>query len=115
MAIANIAERRERAEHVPAILLSAIIGLDAPQRDQYPSFDAKFPFHSVEGLRPFLRLALAGGDPARRGDIIDVGADRLAIFGLAPSGGDYARVGRNALYCSIACYRRVPHRLLLRL
>src|SRR3974377_2177805 len=97
MAIANIADLRERAEHAPAILLSAVIGLDTPQRDQYPSLDAEFPFHSVEELRPFLRLALAGGDPARRGDIIDVGADRLSLFRRAPSGGRRAPGGRDAL------------------
>src|SRR3974390_2496538 len=114
MTITNISERRERAKHVPAILLSAIVCLDAPQRDQYPSLDAEFPFHSVEELRPFLRLVLAGGDPPRRGNIIDVGADRLAIFGLAPGGGDYALIGRNALHRGIECDARNPHRLCIR-
>src|SRR5664280_354273 len=33
---------------------------------------------------------------AGRGDRIHIGADWLAVFGLAFGGGDYARIGRHA-------------------
>ena len=96
MPVTHKAERGERAEHVPVVLLGAVIGLDAPQREQHPAFDAEFLLHRVEGLRPFLRLALAIGDAAARGDIVDIGADRLAVFRLPLGGRDHARIGRHA-------------------
>ena len=96
MAVADVAKRRERAEHVPVVLLGAEIGFDAPQREQHPALDAEFLFHRVEGLGPFLGLALAVGDAAARGNVVDIGADRLAVFGLALGGRDHALIGRHA-------------------
>src|SRR5664279_2749369 len=96
MAVAHVAERGERAEHIPAILLGAVIGLDAPERDQYPALDAEFLFHRVEGLRPFYGLLLTVGDAAERNRVVNIIADRLAIFGLLLGGRDHARIRRHA-------------------
>ena len=64
MAVADKAKRRQRAEHVPMVLLGAEVGFDAPERDQDPALDAEFLFHRVEGLGPLPGLALAVGDAA---------------------------------------------------
>ena len=44
-----------------------------------------------------LALRSPSRDAAARGDGVDIGADRLAVFRLAFGGGDHARIGRDAL------------------
>src|SRR5450759_3011225 len=75
MAIAYIAQRRERAEHVPAILLGATVAIAHPERDQNPALDAELFLDSVEGLRPLLGLQFSVGDAAAIRDRVDVIAD----------------------------------------
>ena len=96
MAIAHISERRERAEHVPVILRGAVVGLHPPQRDQHRTLDAELLFDGLKRLCPVLGFALATLNAAARGDVIDIGAYRLAVFRLPFGGGDHARIGRDA-------------------
>ena len=101
VAVADEGERGQRAEHVPAVALGAVVGLDAPERGEGEAVDAELLFHLAEGLRPFADLALAARDAGARGDRVDVIAERLAVFRLALGGGDHARVGGDALHGAI--------------
>ncbi len=93
MAVVHVTERRQRAEYVPVVFLRAVVGLDAPERDQHPALDAEFLFHRVEGLGPLGGFLLAARMRPARDRVVDVGADRLAVFRLPLGGGDHAGSG----------------------
>src|SRR3569623_1753655 len=112
MAIVHVVERRKRAEYVPAVLGGAVVRLHAPQRQQHPALDLEFLLDGVEGLRPVARLLFAAADAAARGERVDVGADRLAVFRLLLGGGDDALVGRHAAHGEVE--GRARHALALR-
>src|SRR5665647_2991154 len=82
MAVAHIAERRERAEHIPFISCRAVVGFHAPEREQNRALDAELLFDRVEGLRPLLALGCTALDAAARNGVTDIGADRVAVFRL---------------------------------
>ncbi len=98
MPVAHVAERRQRAEHVPSVLLGAVVAFDAPERGQHQAVDRKAALDCVEQRAPLLDLLLAAREAVGRDHAIDVVAERLAVFRLPLGGGDDARIGRDAAH-----------------